>query len=176
MRTRLAECVIHIGTEKTGTSSIQRFLSANRHRLLSDGVVYPTGCGAEGGSQAAFVAASQRHPWDTRLGRGLGITSSVTQLALREKLSKNIAECTAHSPRGRLLISSEHFHSRLLEIDEIVSLKKLLEPYVDNFRVIAYLRRQDRLAVSSFSTKIKAGAVNPMIFPETAESCDWSAP
>lgn len=172
MRTKLAECVIHIGTEKTGTSSIQRFLSANRQPLLSEGIVYPSRCGVEGGSQTAFVAASQRRPWATRLGRGLGVTSSTTQQALREDLSRNIAECTTHAPLGRLLISSEHFHSRMVEIDEIAALKKLLEPYVEGFRVIAYLRRQDRLAVSSFSTKIKAGAVNPMIFPELAENGD----
>lgn len=172
MRTKLAECVIHIGTEKTGTSSIQRFLSANRQQLLSEGIVYPLRCGAEGGSQTAFVAASQRRPWTTRLGRGLGITSPVTQQALREELSKNIADCATRSPLGRLLISSEHFHSRMVDIDEIATLKKLLEPYVESFRVIAYLRRQDRLAVSAFSTKIQSGTVNPVLFPEIANNGD----
>ena len=35
------ECVIHIGTEKTGTTSIQRTLDANAKLLLQEGVLWP---------------------------------------------------------------------------------------------------------------------------------------
>ena len=35
--------IIHIGTHKTGTSSLQRFLLLNKERLLSHGVFYGHG-------------------------------------------------------------------------------------------------------------------------------------
>ncbi len=34
--------VIHIGTHKTGTSSLQTFCVANRRTLLDQGIYYPT--------------------------------------------------------------------------------------------------------------------------------------
>ena len=35
------ECILHIGTEKTGTTSIQKFLATNRTLLKANGVLYP---------------------------------------------------------------------------------------------------------------------------------------
>ena len=37
----LMECVVHIGTEKTGTTSIQKTLDANAGRLEKAGIVWP---------------------------------------------------------------------------------------------------------------------------------------
>ena len=34
------ECIVHIGTEKTGSTSLQRFLSLNRSSLLENGIAY----------------------------------------------------------------------------------------------------------------------------------------
>ena len=58
-------CIIHIGTEKTGTSSIQHFLSMNRAALAEQGVLYTDFTGSDGGSQWGFVVASNP---DLRLG------------------------------------------------------------------------------------------------------------
>ena len=40
--------VIHIGMHKTGSTTIQRFLSRNRLVLRLAGVLYPESCGADG--------------------------------------------------------------------------------------------------------------------------------
>ena len=34
-------CILHIGCPKTGTTSLQQFLTLNREFLLSQGVLYP---------------------------------------------------------------------------------------------------------------------------------------
>jgi len=162
---KLKYCVLHIGTEKTGTSTIQRFLASNRQRLLEEDVVYTNCSDVDGGSQTAFVVYAQQKPWTNRLGRDLKITSPQTQAEFQQRIRKIVESAAEQHAGATLLISSEHFHSRLVSIEEITALKNLLAPFVENFRVLAYLRRQDRLAVSSYSTKIKAGAANPVLFP-----------
>lgn len=162
---KLARCILHIGTEKTGTSTIQRFLATNRERLRAEQMVYTNCSGLDGGSQTAFVVYAQQRPWTNRLGQDLGVASPSAHAAFKRRIERVVQEATELCPEGTLLISSEHFHSRLVEVEEIAALKGLLEPYVENFEIIAYLRRQDRLAVSSYSTKIKSGAVAPVVFP-----------
>lgn len=40
--------ILHIGTEKTGTTSIQKFLNLNKDELLNEGIFYPMGtCGTD---------------------------------------------------------------------------------------------------------------------------------
>jgi hypothetical protein len=41
MRSRERKCYIHIGTHKTGTSSLQTFLGTNRERFAANGVLLP---------------------------------------------------------------------------------------------------------------------------------------
>jgi len=47
----LKRLILHIGPPKTGTTSIQKFLSAAQEDLLSDGILYP----ANGRLQAGMV-------------------------------------------------------------------------------------------------------------------------
>ena len=163
---RFTQCVLHIGTEKTGTSSIQRFLTLNRAALASDGVVYPGASGEGGGSQWEFVACAHNHIWETDVGRRLGIYSEQDQKHFRQKFRDELsAEFNAAKQGSRLVISSEHLHSRLVNKQMIERLKAFLEPWVKEFKVVLYLRRQDRVAVSFFSTKVKTGNSNPIVFP-----------
>jgi hypothetical protein len=55
------------------------------------------------------------------------------------------------------LMSSEHFHSRLAKPGEIRMLVQCLAPLFDELEVVCYLRRQDRMAISLYSTVLKAG-------------------
>lgn len=66
--------------------------------------------------------------------------------------------------RETLIISSEHFQSRLRNLDEIAALKDFLAHWVDEFQVVLYLRRQDRVAMSLYSTKVKSGNPKPGVF------------
>jgi len=162
----LAECVLHIGCEKTGTSSIQRFLSVNRPRWRKEGVLYPV-CGGSlyGGSQWGFAAVARDEPWTTDMGRFLGIASLEDQEAFREKLRQDlVSEITRHKKINRLVVSSEHFHSRLRSKAEISRLKEFFAPLCENFRVVMNFRRQDRVAVSLYATHLKSGNPAPEPF------------
>src|SRR5690606_40699353 len=83
---RVDRIVLHIGTEKTGTSSIQHFLSKNRAALAAEGFVYPQFTGADGGSQWGVVAAVLKRPWETEIGACLGIGDEAEADAYRQQL------------------------------------------------------------------------------------------
>nr|WP_321509806.1 hypothetical protein [uncultured Hyphomonas sp.] len=163
--------ILHIGTEKTGTSAIQSFLRMNARVLSREGVIYTDGLDRTGGSQWEFVGIAHKVPWEIDVGRGLGLGTTEDQAKLREQLTRVLdREAVKASGTDHLLISSEHFHSRLRRPAEIASLKSFLENWTASFRIIVYFRRQDRVQVGLLSTRAKSGEtkLTPLI-PGTRE-------
>lgn len=169
---RVARCVLHIGTAKTGTSTIQHFLSANRDALAADGIVYPAFTGTDGGSQWDFLIAALDDPWELDVGPELNLHCATDVERFRTQLARNVsAELEEHPNAETLLISSEHFHIYFDSPEIIAALKVFLEKWTDSFQIIVYLRRQDRVAISRYSTAIKSGNPTPQVFhhPATAK-------
>jgi hypothetical protein len=163
---KIQRCIVHIGTEKTGTSSIQHFLANNYAALANEGVVYPRTITPAIGSQWDFVATVMDRPWRSNIGANLRIANETDAKRHREWLISTVDEELARYPEAdTLLISSEHFHSRLKSPKVILRLKDFLRRWTDEFRIIVYFRRQDRVAVSRYSTQLKSGSVNPDVFP-----------
>ncbi|WP_229794089.1 hypothetical protein [Arenicella chitinivorans] len=71
-----------------------------------------------------------------------------------------------------VVISSEHFHSRLKSVEEVKALADLLSPYASKVSVVVYLRRQDKVAVSLFSTRCKETNSSLQILPEASSNVD----
>jgi hypothetical protein len=137
--------------------------------LFWKGVLYPF-CGSDSprGSQWNFVLAANSEVWNTDLGKKLGLHTQEQAEAFRKKLQRQL---TFEVCRGfgchSMVISSEHFHSRLKTSDDIEALRSFLEPFVKKFEVVVFFRRQDRVALSLFSTHLKSGIPNPRpFFPE----------
>lgn len=163
--------ILHIGTEKTGTSAIQSFLRMNARVLSREGIIYTDGLDRTGGSQWEFVGIAHNAPWEIDVGRGLGLGTVEDQVKLREQLTCVLdREAAKASGTDHLLISAEHFHSRLRRPAEIARLKGFLENWTDSFRIIVYFRRQDRVQVGFLSTRAKSGEtkLTPLI-PGTRE-------
>lgn len=159
-------CILHIGAEKTGTSTIQSFLTINREAFAREGIYYPAVTGKNGGSQWGFVVCAHSNPWNSDVGKLHHIYTEEDQSRFREELRKSLLEEFEGANQTKvLIISSEHFHSRLTNKEMIAKLRAFLEPWVKNFEIILYLRRQDRAAVSFYSTAIKSGDSNPAPFP-----------
>jgi len=162
---KVKSIVVHIGTEKTGTTTIQNFLACNRQQLRQEGCLYTAYTGANGGSQWGFVAAVQKKPWRSDVGARLGIFDECTALAYRKKLIDSIERDLREGDYQTLLISSEHFHSRLASGISILNLKHFLSRWSDNIKIFFFLRRQDRVAISRYSTKLKSGIVSKVFYP-----------
>lgn len=159
-------CYLHIGTEKTGTTSIQHFMAANRESLLEAGFLYPTSLNTPNHMALARYALEDDRVGDLRRTIGLEGTGAVERY--RERIAEGLRAEIAAGPKPRaLILSNEHCHSQLTSDAEVARLGDLLRAVAQEITVIVYLRPQHELALSKYSTHIKMGgrSINP--FPNT---------
>jgi hypothetical protein len=159
------KAIIHIGAEKTGTTSIQAFCSANRDLLAKQGVLYPACLGSANHMALTAYALDDDKIEDVRLSRGISSTGEIA--CFRDRLVASLAaEIHDAGEVTTLLLSNEHLQSRLVEEDEVARLRSMIGAFADEIRIVVYLRRQDRVAISHYSTRLKVG-IEPVgpIFP-----------
>ena len=160
------KAILHIGIEKTGTTTIQAFLDLNREKLANQGVAYLRSPGLRNNRKLATYCMDN-NIIDGQI-RKLGIVSKIKRDQWKAKFKQEFdLEIQNLEPKiSTVLISSEQFHSRLRKLDEVKNLFKILKPYFEDIKVLVYLRRQDKVAVSLCSTKCKVGSTNSEIFDE----------
>ena len=142
---------VHIGTQKTGTSTIQDFMAANRARLLSEqGCLYPasimhgklsSGQGFHDHNQLTFHLHSPR-PVDM-----LGV--------LRREI-----EATGC---WRLVISAEAMGSELSDPELVARLRQFLQQLgCSEVRIVVWLRETGAMFASLCSQWLRTGWANPV--------------
>ncbi|MEM9360876.1 MAG: hypothetical protein AAGB04_32295, partial [Pseudomonadota bacterium] len=148
--------ILHIGTEKTGTTSIQSFLHDQRIQLFEKGIVVATMVDpAFEKNNFALVLASTQDPGNDLLRYRKGSFKEY-----REKLVSAIrAKCNELSQDQTLVFSSEHLSSRLTTESEILNLRSIFDPDHD-FKIVAYVRRQDEMLLGMHAEGIKNGKSN----------------
>lgn len=131
--------ILHIGTMKTGTSTIQRFLSQNRDLLMQQGISYP------GERDAHHNIAREIHiPLEYR--KDLFGVSDLIRAARRY-------------PAQTILISAEGL--ALFSAEEVMEFIKRISKRVKvEIRVVVYLRRQDLWLQSCWLEELKTGFHN----------------
>jgi hypothetical protein len=165
----MRRAVLHIGTEKTGSTSIQAFLAGNIPRLAGHGIA----CLPFGGlpaSQRLVLAALEAGAHD-HLARDLGLPAAELGPGRRARFRAGFGAEVARLPAGirTVVFSSEHLHSRLVDRPSVRRLHDLVAPHFDALTVLVYLRRQDRLAVSRYTTAVLHGACDDVVFPAAGE-------
>ncbi len=158
-----AQCFLHIGTEKTGTTSIQHFLARNRERLLAQGIMYPSAPGKDNHVGLAAYAMNDEREDSVRIQAGLKPGSDVEKF--RNRLIRNMTDEFAGSSAARLLLSNEHLSSRLNSKTEVARIKALCDRFAAETKVVVYLKNQIDFLVTSYATSIKSGAVHKFPFP-----------
>jgi len=146
---------IHIGTEKTGTTTIQHLLSKNRDHLIENGVCYPNiGYHKNGGAHFKLVAPlclieDEKAPLD--FVPHCNFTANEVWAEVEEWLRKY--------PNHDFIISAEHFSSRLKNegIQFIFNFFKNLNIKI-SVKILVYLRNQIDFITSAYHTKILGGA------------------
>ncbi len=152
---RKPAALLHIGVEKTGSSSLQKFLAFNRAKLLQNGFFYPEFCGEISHTRLAVYAGNDDVFEDLQAEEGISTADEVHRFRLKfetvaaAELSENQFETA--------IFSGEHCSSRIRDRNEKIRLKEFMQDYFDSCKVIVYLRRQDRLLVSHYSTHLKGG-------------------
>lgn len=164
------DAVIHIGTEKTGTKTIQEFLFQNRSKLLNKNIIYPTTLGLKDNRKLAAYCMDS-HNIDDYI-KLLGIISVEKRGRWKKNLHATLKNelLRLEGSASKVIFSSEHLQSRLNSLHEIQTLYDLLEPYFNSIKILLYLRRQDQVAVSLYSTMCRAGGTRVEVLPKKADS------
>ena len=149
--------VLHIGTEKTGSKTLQECLHRNRGLLLEQGVLYTRSAGLRNNRQVSLLGyAPDRRDDGTAW---VGIDSDE---ALRDHQWKTVKaikeEIQARRPE-RVVFSSEHLQSRLRTQEDIRRVHDQLEAVgVSVERVIVYLRDPVSVCRSLYASSVVTGS------------------
>lgn len=153
------KAIVHIGTEKTGTTSIQRYLYLNRKKLSAAGYHFIQSAG-ETNNRAlpAYCVADERFD---DFFRAEGITTHEEKEQFKRSFINRFEAELQGLPKRihTVLISSEHFHSRISTEAELHNVHALLSTYFDEIKVVCYLREQVATCVSYYSTHLKGGGI-----------------
>ncbi len=148
--------LLHIGTEKTGSTAIQHALASNREKLGAAGFLVPRVLGPE--NHTHLVAASLDDDVYDNIKAHLLARQGVDPPGFRRMLGHGLEqELCRTQPWHTIIATSELIHSRLIRPSEITRLLKFFSPYVDDVQIVMFLRRQDELAISRFSSILRAG-------------------
>ena len=171
---RFRRCVLHIGTEKTGSTSLQVFLGLNRAALMRQGIyvsralapladwnyvnhIHLTNLAMQSDRFDELRAQAQVHD-----AAGLAAFATSTSAAFEAEVAEGTDAPTACSI---LLLSNEHLHSRLVSVDEVRAVRDFLAPHCDEFEIVVYLRAQHELAMSQYGLMRLNGATGIEMLP-----------
>lgn len=154
------QCILHIGTEKTGTTLLQGWLYQNQAALNQQGF-YLSECLEKPNNRLLAACFSQQiDGWAKRNG--------IRSQEDRERFFGGfrgafIEEMNAASEQHHsVIISSEHFHSTLKTAEEITALAEFLATAFSSVRVVCYFRNQFDVAVSRYSTALKVASTKSL--------------
>jgi hypothetical protein len=143
----LRKAIVHIGPMKTGSSSIQHWLFQKADLLGGQGVHVVRALGPNMSRLAGLVFAQ--------------MLDQPPVASDQEKLEKARAELAALPETiHTIVISGEMLGHQLHRPREVRTFKALFDEFCSDYRIIAYLRRQDELSTSLFSTALRRGERN----------------
>ncbi|KIC15143.1 hypothetical protein [Leisingera sp. ANG-Vp] len=147
---------LHIGFNKTGSTSIQRNLVLNAAALQQRGILYPND------PAAPFMQNIQHVPL---AGAMPNHYLSWLTPAKRATLDRAYSSLTSHLEARdfhTLVLSSEGFGSPATGLRKAAWVKEQFAAY--DVTVIAYIRRQDAYFLSAYQEEVKAGCSTPFCF------------
>ncbi|EPA5365808.1 hypothetical protein L8X35_04835 [Campylobacter lari] len=148
-------CYLHIGTPKTGTTSIQKFITLNNNLLLQKQIIYPKiFCSNNQHAEIAYIVKNMKSDFKPWLNREM--------IFLKNEVSRN--------KNYTFLFSSEMISLYINEPCSLKYLQKLLKWLgFKNIVCILYLRSNEDYMISHSSQNIKCGL--GIYYNKKAEFC-----
>ncbi|MCB1501612.1 MAG: hypothetical protein KDK07_17800 [Bauldia sp.] len=163
--------VLHIGTEKTGTTTLQSSLRRSVGELEKQGVYFPLRTlGNQNHSNLVVIAGGVDDDGYFRRKAEASLQVPPARFAdtvlTRLKSEMSIRNCRS------AIFTSELLHSRLVDIQSKQKLFNFLSEIFDDITVVIYIRSQASLAISRLTTLIVNGSTSiPRgILPEVSYS------
>lgn len=146
------DVLLHIGTGKTGTTSIQHLLNVNRAELVRRGILYPRSPGRTrhlkwGLSFRSEAELDEMPAWHTLRAQ--------SPVRFRRRFHRRLLEEIEEARPSRVVFSDEALYT--LPDAALGRLSEFLTAHFGPVHVIAYLRRQDDHLVSYYQQQVKVG-------------------
>jgi hypothetical protein len=149
---------VHIGTTKTGSTSIQAFLRTNRAALLSRGISVPESLGQQDHRHAALSCLNFGQSADLMARQGLTDAPALQAFRFQTRTAFRDEMAAARSQGVReVVITSEHLQSRCNEPRNVERFCRLFAEGFDEIRILAYVRPQLDQMISLHSTTLRNG-------------------
>lgn len=179
----MTRAVVHIGTHKTGSTSIQSFLDLNRESLQARGFAVPAMWDTNHQPLALFAYELGRWDevcavWSAMGGVSDGRPDEAAWLAYLDQLRAQFREWARSHRDATLVLSSETLYSHLFGTD-VARLGEALASVADDVTVIVYVREPLAFRLSLFLTEIILGrhfdplALEPPVDPGWERLADW---
>lgn len=147
---------LHIGFNKTGSTSIQRDLAANAEQLAARGVLYPAN------PKEAHVQRRQHVPLAAALADVPVHWMSRQKRATLDQAPAAFRAAVQASSAEKIILSSEGFGELSVTPKAAARVAEALSDF--DVRVIAYIRRQDSYFLSTYQEGVKGGRTQPFDF------------
>lgn len=149
--------VLHIGDQKAGSKTIQRLLVENEAAFRARGVAR-NHCFLHGDYHSGLRAvALTRTDSSQREMLEWGVGDDAAQAALKRRLDADLAAEIAALPTSIHTVAFSHEGLLFTDRAALERMREMLAPSFERFRIVAYIRRQDRAAVSRYSTQLRNG-------------------
>lgn len=153
--------ILHIGTEKTATTTLQHFLLHNKKALLNQRIaLLDEILGFPSNRKLAAYCQPQEMYDDYFQQRQISTLADKRRHFANFERDFASAISKASDQADLVIISCEHLHSRLPNLKSITVLQKLLSCYFDTIEIVCYFREQSALALSLYSTAVLTGDSN----------------
>jgi hypothetical protein len=147
--------ILHVGTEKTGSTAIQSILKDSYRELLSSGYLFPTNIGEP--CHIKLTACALGGLNNSPIRKLLGIEEEETFRQFTENTRENLRSEIKKTNPKTLIISDEHINAHLAGAKLLAEYKRVIEQFGTVQVVIIYLRRQDYFRLSLFAEAVKSG-------------------
>jgi len=147
---------LHIGIHKTGTSSIQATLAANRKKLLSENIVFPESLPSN--HSHFFYDAFAREPERYHANRRHNLGRDEIHARSEEDLQRLAREFGGQ--RGKTIVFSAE-DACVLDAAEVVNMAQVIKAVVPQptFRVLVYTRNPVHYVASAVQENVKGNGL-----------------
>jgi hypothetical protein len=169
---RFKACSLHIGTEKTGSTSLQSCFGLNLPLFEESGYFIPKSLARPvdditlNHSHLAMISMNDERFDDDLRREGQVFDRDQLNQTRRDIFTRFSEEVAAASPTlHTIILSNEQCHSRLSTPEEVHNLKDFLDHFCETYSITVYLRPQHELAISQHGMFVSNGIYNIDTFP-----------
>lgn len=151
------DLILHIGTEKTGSTLLQKWLYSNKSALSGEGVFLSTAMGHPYQRKLVSFFVDKKDDFWMVNGLRTPEEKNAFYAGFMEEVESELdaARRTHHTA----IITSEHFHSRMFKPDELADFAQFCTRNFETVKIVCYLRPQWKVRKSLFTTSLLNGGV-----------------